>query len=311
MPTDSNAYDDTDWSGLTTSAGDGELMLEPGIAERCAKHVEAMLNSVVGVLTWIDNNSQLASPVIASTPSGDALQTIFGFQVGVGMPYVMNMHRNVLTDMGNTFVAAGKHYASTDTDSAVNFENISFDDPGGTAPSGAPEPPVILADQPPPSYPGTTMQAVVTVPEEGSNFSWQQLYSIGQSINPRAVADAAGVWYWLAKNLAENFSTLGSNIEAAANQWVGNGASRAISATKRYVEAAGFLTSDMNKMGDVLLHTARWLQDTKNNMPTHPDPPTTIGSGYHTSAADIAAKTAAVSDRVHHVLHELLHEHQP
>jgi len=292
VASDTNVSDDIGWSDLRTAASDGQLMLNPGIAQTCAQHVEAMLNSILGVNSWIANNLALAGPPIAATPSGTDLHGAFDLKMAIEMETRMTQHQTVLTDMGNTFVAAGKAYESSETDSKVSFDGISFDNPSGTPPSGVPVVQAILPDQPAPSYQGTVMEKVDITPEDGSNLTWQQLYAIGQSIDPGAVANTAGIWYWLANDLGGNFATLRSNIDAAATQWTGTGAARAISATQRYTTASNQFTSDMNKIGDVLLYTSRWLQQTKNSMPTTPDPPTTSGSGYQSTAADIAALTA-------------------
>ncbi|WP_218025887.1 hypothetical protein, partial [Nocardia miyunensis] len=290
MATDSSTADDTGWSNLSTSASDGQLMLESGIAEKCAQHVETMLNAVVGVINWIGSNYKQASPAIAETSSGEQLAEVFREKFQDELKSVLEQHRSVLTDMGNTFVSAGKQYASSEGESTESFEDISFDGSGATSPSGSAESQTIPSSSTTTSSSGTKESLSIT-PEQGSSFSWQQLYSIGQSIKPQDVADAGGVWYWLAKDLAGDFSTLESSIESAENDWTGSGASAAVSATKKYVQAADLLTTDMNKIGDVLVSASHWLQQTKNSMPTTANPPTTSGSGYSTSASDIAAET--------------------
>src|SRR6266568_5663865 len=263
VTTDSST-DNTGWASLYTAASNGQLMLESGIAAKCAQYVENMLNSVVGVNNWIAKNYQQGSPVFASTPSGEELQAMFGFIFSAEVPHLMEQHAAVLTDMGNTFVAAGKQYANAENISAANFESISFDDPSGGEPSGAPEPQTIPTLFRGSSFSDTATQTTAITPEEGGNFTWPELYAIGQSIDPQAVADAAGVWYWLAGSLAANFSTLGSNITSVADQWTGEGATSAINATQNYVSASTVLTDGMNKYGHVLLYSSGWLQDTKN-----------------------------------------------
>jgi len=37
-----------DWNGLTQAAGEGKLLLEPGVADQCAKHCEDMIDKLDG-----------------------------------------------------------------------------------------------------------------------------------------------------------------------------------------------------------------------------------------------------------------------
>ncbi|MFI5779348.1 hypothetical protein [Nocardia sp. NPDC051570] len=282
---------DGTWSDLKTRAGDGRLKLEEGIAAKCAQHVETMVNAIIGTHTWIQQNYQRASPDIAATGSGAALKLVFNNKIGQEMEERLDRHRDILIEMGNAFVAAGRAYQAAEHSSKVSFDNISFTDPGGTPPPGEPYVQAI----PPrgtPDWPDSRMDKVHITPEEGTNFSWQQLYSIGQSINPQAVADAGGVWYWLAQDaLTPAFTELDQNISAASDQWTGQGGDRAIAATQRYVQASQQLVADMNKLGDVLIFTAGWLQQTKSAMPPTPEPPTTTGSGPQAAPVDLAEVT--------------------
>ncbi|MCU1642227.1 MAG: hypothetical protein JWN03_2502, partial [Nocardia sp.] len=140
MAPDPNTSDDLAWASLPATAGNGQLMLESGIAEKCARHVEDMLNLVVGVQNWIGANTGVACPLIASPVfSGIWLGTMFRNKFVNELKDRIERHRNILADMGHTFVAAGKQYQQTEHTSTVTFEDDAlFDNPPGTPPSGTP-----------------------------------------------------------------------------------------------------------------------------------------------------------------------------
>ncbi|MCX4093071.1 hypothetical protein [Nocardia sp. alder85J] len=296
MAPDPSLTDDTGWSGLSTTARNGDLMLEPGVAETAANHVLDALNSIVGAHQWIQQNLQLASPTVASTASGTALAGVFHKKIATDLEDRMIKHQNILTDMGNAFVEAGKAYAAAETTSAQNFgaqvtalSNMSFSNPTGTAPAGSP----FIQALPPrgtPNWPGTPMDSVSITPELGSTLQWEQLYQIGQSIDAQGVANAGGVWYWLAQLVLQpTFDTLKQNISGLSSQWTGSGATASINATTKYTTESKTLTDDMNKLGDLLIFTADWLQNTKTSMPQTETPPTTSSSGATLTPADSQA----------------------
>ncbi|MFD8247863.1 hypothetical protein [Nocardia sp. NPDC059691] len=268
MALDSDVSDNTKWASL----GGAELLLEAGTAQKCAQHVEDMLNVVVGVHSWVQGNYERASPVFAACASGVQMWALFNSKIATELLERMDRHRNILTNMGNTFLAAGKKYARTEHNSAVSFEGISFDNPPGTPPSGAPKSVQIPRHS---NKPDTTTlyDPALFWPEAGSQLDWSILYNVGQSINAQAVADAGGVWYWLSKGLDRGFDTLRTAIAGASDQWTGAGADAAILATTQYVFASEQLTTDMNLLGDSLVFSSGWLQRTKNGMPQTPEPP--------------------------------------
>lgn len=273
MAPESNPSDDTSWTGLPGSAKDGQLKLAPTSALRCAQHVEDMLNVVVGVQEWMTKNVQLASPIIAESVSGRLLWTVFNLKFGTELKQRIDRHHTILVDMGNTFVAAGKRYERTEHDSKVSFDDLSFDDPSGTPPSGVPAP-VPIPDRPNKPVSGTQYDAYGFGPELGKQLGWEALWMIGNSIDAKAVAAAAGVWYWLSQTLDTGFTTLRSTISAVSYEWQGAGAEAAITATTQYVGASQRLTGDMKLLGDALQYTSGWLQQTKqNSMPPTPQPP--------------------------------------
>ncbi|MBU3066505.1 hypothetical protein KO481_33910 [Nocardia sp. NEAU-G5] len=299
----SNESDDTGWAGLRTTASNGQLLLADGIAATCARHVEDMLNSIVGVHAWIQQNYRTACPPIAATASGLQLEAVFNRKIGAELAQRMDQHRTILTDMGNTFVAAGKAYQDAESASAAafggtrtSFAGISFTGSKGTPPAGDP----FVQAMPPagiPNFPDTRMDRVPILLERAANLDWQRLYKIGQSIAPQAVANAGGVWYWLAQCvLAPAFDTFHQNISAVRDQWIGKGGTAAIAATQNYTTASKALTDNMNKLGDLLIYTADWLQQTKTTMPQQPNPPVTNGSGHASTPTDIAAATRPYQD---------------
>ncbi|MFI9504697.1 hypothetical protein [Nocardia sp. NPDC052566] len=260
------------WASLLASSKDGHLKLEPGTAEQCAEHVESMLEVVVGVQNWMNQNTAAASPEIAASVSGRLLWTVFNLKFGTELRQRIDRHREILVDMGNTFVTAGKRYARTEDESAASFENISFT-PSGTPPSGAP-PKGVVPSSPRKPGAGTKYDSYGFGPEMGRQLGWEMLYIICNSMNPQAVADAGGVWYWLSSTLETGFTTLRTTIASTSDRWQGIGAQTAIAATNDYTTASKQLTGDMKLLGDTLVYTSGWLQQTKQNaMPPTPQPP--------------------------------------
>lgn len=260
------------WAGPRNSANNGHLKLEPGTAEQCAQHVENMLETVVGVQNWINQNTAQASPVIAASGSGVLLETVFNLKFGTELRERVDRHRQILVDMGNTFVTAGKRYARTEDESAASFDDISFTPPG-TPPSGAP-PKGTIPDQPRKPDSVTKYDSFSFGPEMGGQLSWDMLYMICNSINPQAVANAGEVWYWLSTTLENGFTTLRTTISSTSGRWEGVGSQSAITATNEYTAASRQLTGDMRLLGDTLIFTSGWLQQTKQHaMPPTPTPP--------------------------------------
>lgn len=258
------------WSGLT---GSNDLMLESGTAEKCAQHVADMLDAVMGVHTWIEGNYAQATPPISLTTSGANLSMVYQQKIALEMPMRMIQHHNILTDMGNTFISAGKLYDTTEHNNATNFDNISFDAGAGTAPAGSPEPQTIPnystkyhAKRGTDYYPWT-----FGGPESGAQLAWSDFWRIGHSIDAQKVANAGGIWFWLSKQLDTGFTTLRESISSVSDQWTGQGAQAAIQATSQYVYASQQLTGDMNLLGKNLLFTSGWLAKTKA-MSTPPTP---------------------------------------
>ncbi|WP_107654626.1 hypothetical protein [Nocardia suismassiliense] len=272
MAPEPNPSEGTLWAGLLTSAKNGNLKLEPGTAEQCAQHVENMLEVVVGVQNWINQNTAAASPHIAASVSGQLMWTVFSMKFGTELRERIDRHRQILVDMGNTFVTAGKRYARTEGESAASFDDISFN-PKGTAPSGAP-PTGTIPNSPRKPDPVTKYDSFGFGPEMGGQLGWEMLYIICNSMTPQAVANAGEVWHWLSTTLETGFTTLRTTISSTADRWQGVGSQSAITATTGYTEASKQLTGDMNLLGDTLVYTSGWLQQTKQTaMPPTPSPP--------------------------------------
>ncbi|QIS02297.1 hypothetical protein F5X71_08140 [Nocardia brasiliensis] len=272
MAPDPNTPEGADWTGPRNSARGGFLKLEPGAAERCARHVEDMLEVVVGVQDWMSANFMVATPTIADSWSGRLLQTVFAVKYGTELRERIEQHHDILVDMGNTFVAAGKRYARTESDSAASFDNIDFS-PAGIPPGGAP-PTGTIPGQPHKPDMVTKYDSYGFGPELGAQLGWEQLYMICNSMQPQAVANAAEVWNWLSATLDTGFTTLRTSIAATAPLWEGSGADSAVAATNGYTAASKQLTGDMVRLGEALTYTSGWLQQTKQNaMPPTPSPP--------------------------------------
>jgi len=110
-----------DWNGLTQAAGEGKLLLEPGVAEQCAKHCEDMIDKLdghradVGSLMWGVN--------MGVCQIGEQLSGKFSNK-GVTDPKnsvvaVINEHQMVLKQMAAAYRAAGKAFASQEHDNTA------------------------------------------------------------------------------------------------------------------------------------------------------------------------------------------------
>ncbi|WP_156095049.1 WXG100 family type VII secretion target [Nocardia lijiangensis] len=272
MASDPRVSNGTLWADLRDSANNGHLKLEPGTAQQCAQRVADMLEVVVGVQNWIGQNTALASPIIAESGSGRLLWTVFSMKFGTELRERVDRHRQILVDMGNTFVTAGKRYGRTEDESAASFEDISFT-PSGTPPSGAP-PKGTVPEHPRKPDSVTKYDSFGFGPEMGRQLGWETLYIICNSMNPQAVADAGQAWYWLSTTLENGFTTLRTTISSIGSRWEGIGSQSAIAATNDYTAASRQLTGDMQRLGDTLIFTSGWLQQTKQNaMPPTPSPP--------------------------------------
>ncbi|MGY1982906.1 WXG100 family type VII secretion target [Nocardia gipuzkoensis] len=262
----------TQWAGLTGSVDDGILLLDDGIALTCAEHVQDTLGVVAAVQNYIVTNVGVASPTIAESVSGRLLWTVFNLKFGTQLKDRIDRHHQILVDMGKTFVAAGKRFAATENESGAVFDDINLAPPPSTLTGG----PKTIAI--PKSVTRVSSQTVfdeyAITPELGSQVSWQQLWIIGNSIQPQAVADAAGVWRYLSSTLDTAFTELRTAILGTEDRWQGLAATAARGATSSYVEASGQLTTDMNHISDTLLYVAGWVQQTKEySMPPTPEPP--------------------------------------
>lgn len=279
--------DSTIWASLHGLANEGYLELEPGTAEDCARHVEDMLDDVVGMQKWMMYNGVAGSPYISGSPSGANLALVFGHKFASELRTRLDRHRAILVDMGDTFIAAGKKYKRTEDNSTYSFEDINFH-PDGTLPQGGP--PKGTIPQNPPKPDAVTKYDVpndLLVPELGAQLSWEQLYEYCNLINPQAVADTAGVWQWISTSLDTSFTTLRTTISAAGNWWKGEGAEAAIGSTTQYTETSKQLTSDMRVLGNTLLYTSGWLQQTRQNaLPPTPTPPVATTEEQQTANAN-------------------------
>ncbi|WP_054811304.1 hypothetical protein [Nocardia arizonensis] len=279
--------DSTIWASLHGLADEGYLELEPGTAEDCARHVEDMLDDVVGMQKWMMYNGVAGSPYISGSPSGANLALVFGHKFASELRTRLDRHREILVDMGNTFITAGKKYQRTEDSSTHSFEDINFH-PEGTLPQGGPTKGAIPENPPKPD--AVTKYDVpndLLVPELGAQLSWEQLYEYCNLINPQAVADAAGVWQWISTSLDTSFTTLRTTISAAGNWWKGVGAKAAIGSTTQYAETSKQLTSDMRVLGNTLLYTSGWLQQTRQNaLPPTPTPPVATTEEQQTANAN-------------------------
>ncbi len=102
----------TDWSALKAAAGSGELFFEPDAAEKCAQVCQDAADKMEDHLRQVDNLARVAG--FGDPVEGRQLADKFRAKAEEAVG-VIKAHRQVLWDMRDTYRAAGKAYANTES----------------------------------------------------------------------------------------------------------------------------------------------------------------------------------------------------
>ncbi len=223
---------------------------------------------------------------IGTLTSGTQLAMAFSAK-GSRLFTILNDHAKIVTDMGETYIAAGKSYVSTDDGSRDNIKALGElkmptaatpYEPGTAAP-GAPDatfgnPSPFKAESFPSSlkdYQGAKDTGAKASIENKDSLSFTEMYELGRDLDPQPVLAAAGTWYSLSTDLLSRLNNFVTVISAGTDGWEGQGATAAATAVTNYSNGVQPLVNSMIAMSQNLDYTAQWLHLTKLSMPATSD----------------------------------------
>ncbi|MBF6476114.1 WXG100 family type VII secretion target [Nocardia abscessus] len=290
------------WSGLENQAKAGYLKFDPADALAAAKACADLVDDLLGMAAAVTDLRLNNFAPIGTLTSGAQLAMAFTTK-GTRLHTILNDHAKIVTDMGETYIAAGKSYTRTDGDSGDTFKALSalkmpteatpytpgkkapgapdaeFDKPSGgftwkdedghvhVAKANAESFPSSLKD-----YQGAKDTGVTANIENKDSLSFTELYELGRDLDPQPVLAAAGTWHSLANDLLGKLNGFVSVISAGTDAWEGQGATAAADAVRSYSEGVQPLITSMIAMSQNLDYTAQWLHLTKLSMPATSDP---------------------------------------
>ncbi|WP_067473654.1 PPE domain-containing protein [Nocardia amamiensis] len=290
------------WSGLEKQAKAGYLKFDPADALAAAKACADLVDDLLGMAAAVTDLRLNNVAPIGTLTSGAQLAMAFTTK-GSRLHTILNDHAKIVTDMGETYIAAGKAYTKADGESGDTFKALGElkmpteatpYTPGKKAP-GAPD-----AEFDKPSggaiwkdkdgnlhvskanaetfasslkdYQGAKDPGVTANIENKDSLSFAELYELGRDLDPQPVLAAAGTWHSLANDLLGKLNGFVSVISAGTEAWEGQGASAAAEAVRGYSDGVQPLITSMIAMSQNLDYTAQWLYLTKLSMPATSDP---------------------------------------
>ncbi|WP_328393388.1 hypothetical protein [Nocardia sp. NBC_00416] len=284
------------WPAIAESAREGVLKFEDGVALRAANRAADAIGGVRAiraVAETMDNMSRLSDQ-----DSGEALALQFSGRA-VELARILDKHIDILEDLVETFVAAGKMYAAAEAENEAAFDDIAVpSDP--TEISGPP--PVYTHIPGWVLFPGDAVPAGVLYSWESFGFepnphgveemterlqefeefvpstimvehhadamTYEDLYRFGRSILSQTAANWSGQWWWLADQIEDVFSSLLNQINSITeDKWEGTGKERAVTAVREYATSVPMLARNVRLVGDNLSYTSSWLYATQASMP--------------------------------------------
>ncbi len=290
------------WSGLENQAKAGYLKFDPADALAAAKACADLVDDLLGMAAAVADLRLNNFAPIGTLTSGAQLAMAFTTK-GSRLHSILNDHAKIVTDMGETYIAAGKSYTKTDGDSGDTFKALSalkmptsatpytpgkkapgapdaeFDKPSGgftwkdkdghlhVEKANAESFPSSLKD-----YQGAKDTGVTANIENKDSLSFTELYELGRDLDPQPVLAAAGTWHSMANDLLGKLNTFVSVISAGTDAWEGQGATAAAEAVRSYSDGVQPLITSMIAMSQNLDYTAQWLHLTKLSMPATSDP---------------------------------------
>ncbi|MET8650441.1 hypothetical protein [Nocardia aurea] len=295
------ALEPNTWSGLENQAKAGYLKFDAAQALKAAKACADLVDDLLGMAAAVTDLRLNNFAPIGTLTSGAQLATAFTTK-GSRLHTILGDHAKIVTDMGETYIAAGRAYTRADGDSADTFRALGelkmpttatpytpgkaapgapdaqFDRPSGgftwtdddgkthTEKANAESFPSTLKD-----YQGAKDPGVTANIENKDSLSFTEMYELGRDLDPQPVLAAAGTWHTMATDLMGRLNNFVTMISAGTSGWEGQGATAATAAIKNYSDGVQPLISSMIVMSQNLDYTAQWLYLTKLSMPATSD----------------------------------------
>ncbi|MET7768371.1 hypothetical protein [Nocardia sp. NPDC005366] len=296
------ALEPNTWSGLENQAKAGYLKFDAANALAAAKAAADLVDDLLGMAAAVTDLRLNNFAPIGTLTSGAQLAMAFTTK-GSRLHTILGDHAKIVTDMGETYIAAGRAYATADGDSGDNLRALGelkmptaatpytpgnrapgapaaeFDQPSGgftwkdenggthTLKANAESFPSSLKD-----YQGAKDTGVTANIENKDSLSFSEMYELGRDLDPQPVLAAAGTWHTLADDLLGRLNNFVTVISAGTDGWEGQGATAAAAAVQNYSDGVQPLISSMIAMSQNLDYTAQWLYLTKLSMPATSDP---------------------------------------
>lgn len=280
------ALEPNTWSGLENQAKAGYLAFDPAKALAAAKACADLVDDLLGMSAAVTDLRLNNFAPIGTLTSGTQLAMAFSNK-GSRLYTVLNDHAKIVTDMGETYIAAGKTYVGTDDNSRDNIKalgelkmpTVATPYKPGTAAPGAPDatfgdPSPFKAESFPSSlkdYQGAKDTGATASIENKDSLSFTEMYELGRDLDPQPVLAAAGTWHSLSTDLLSRLNNFVTVISAGTDGWEGQGATAAASAVTNYSNGVQPLVNSMIAMSQNLDYTAQWLHLTKLSMPATSD----------------------------------------
>ena len=275
-------------TGLTNQVTGGTLQFVPGDALKSAKAATDLYDDLLGMADAVGQVGINDLAPFGTLNSGRELATVFS-KKATRLSTVLNEHAEIVREIGDLFVAAGKAYENAETDSSDTFKSLGEltfpDEPQSYKPStdgtdlgdGSPSWGRIWDDIDTTEFPSTIKDfpnkdpgSVVTV-EAKDSVTFKEMYDLGQAIQAQPVMDASATWKSFGNDLDTKLSVFVDDIAALNRSWVGSGAQGAADAVTSYQEDMGPLFTSIVQVSKLLEYTANWLHYTKQVMPPDMD----------------------------------------
>ncbi len=295
------ALEPNTWSGLANQAKAGYLAFDPAKALAAAKACADLVDDLLGMSAAVTDLRLNNFSPIGNLTSGTQLSMALSNK-GSRLRTILDDHAKIVTDMGDTYIAAGKMYTGTDQNSVDSIKALgelrmptaatpyapgtpapgapsaTFDKPSGgftwqsdnnethTSNADAESFPSSLKD-----YQGAKDTGVTASVENKDSLTFSDMHELGRDLEPQPVLAAAGTWHSLSTDLLGRLNNFVTVISAGTDGWEGEGATAAAAAVTNYTDGVQPLINSMIAMSQNLDYTAQWLHLTKLSMPATAD----------------------------------------
>ncbi|WP_225729914.1 MULTISPECIES: hypothetical protein [unclassified Nocardia] len=228
----------------TPSWKNGSLKLDASIAVDCANACKDLIQTFDTLSRYLKSAEKLNGHDLGGLPSGERLATRFNDKMQSLLDTV-DRHIKLVTDMGDTFINAGKRYADTDSGSAEWFKQLSdFSLKPDSSKnitlypaSGIPANPgnvKVPDDLVPKNQVG--MDKVDLGVENPSSMQWPDLIKMRDSINVNPLRTVAFVWKCIDDTAVPSATKVRDLMDKTKKDdtWRGAGADAARAAVTQY-----------------------------------------------------------------------------